>query len=1279
MTVFGTLLRRARTLLWTAFSILVILAAVLMGIGKLLTPYSDRYQPQLEAWLSQEFGQPVVLDSFAGEWTAFGPRLSLRGMKLLPGAADAAGEPRPLEADVAIESAALEIRPLNLLLPGFPLYHFRVVGADFELLRNAEGQLRLSGFGVSRREGQREGSALRELARVGEVVLEDSSLVYRDELYGIRLDLRDIRGRLNLKGNDLASEIRASLFDERSALVTGEVEATILLSLGADQQVTGARWQGTARELMLAAFQGRLPPNPFLPLTGWFNAELWGDWTPAEGHQVRGATDLTDARLVNEYQDLWLERVNTRFRWHFRDPRHWELHLADFLYDDGDQAWTAPAVSLARDTADGLGLWISADWLPLGVPLRLTRDVMSLYGTPWPTFLPGAAAGSVSGFDLVLDTAWRIELAQGEVQEGGVMEWGRWPNLQGLNGRVELGRNTGRLWLDGDNVGIDWPRMFRSPVSVAVSACRLDFEWGQRWQVGVSQCALENADLAAHGEAVISGNEGRPAIDLNVEVIRGNAGQLDPYWPEEVLNDRVKTWLRSGLVGGDLQSGRVSIHGDMDDWPFRQGQGRFEAIAHIGGGEIDFLDGWPAARSVSVVARFVNASMDLRGQVGEIGGAVVEEAQAAIADFAEPVLLVDYAADSEIPTLLGFLQQTPLREHLGTELARFEFAGPATTRGRIMVPFGGADGGVKVDGTLRLADGRFSDPELEITLGGIEGQVTYNERGFKGEALTAEYRDRPARLDLLANADGEQAFRADLEGVFAVDDVIPGFLLEDIERFTRSVGDCTWQVAVSVPRRAAADARGQSAMLELRSGLEGVSLDLPAPLGKSAGEHWPLRLTFPLGGEDRVLQLELDQRAAMYFELPAGAGAPSRAVLRLGGGEAELPAQGLVRVEGFAAALNLDGWLDLILDEVARGGGMGGLALEPSEVSVRELTFLDRLYSEVGISFSVEASDVRAEFSSEDLDGNVRFTTGETGAGSLTAEFERLVLGEPVSTGVEMDTDPAELPAVHLYAHSLRYGSIELGETRIEAFPIAGGFHFDKIDASSERLKLQARGDWLLDQQGHRSDFDIHIVSESLGDFLQSMDIASPIQGGQTLVSFNAWWPGTPASFALSRLNGQVEFSVVGGNITSASAGTGRLLGLLSVQALPKRLALDFRDVFDSGFSFDEAGGTFEMKNGTATTDNVLLRSSSANISVSGSTDLVAREYDQLLTIRPGVGNTLPIIGALAAGPGGAAAGLALQGLLQEPLAEATQVRYSVTGSWEDPVFETVEVARQDG
>jgi len=1277
MTAFKTLLRRARTLLWTAFSILVISAAVLMGIGKLLIPYSDRYQPRLEAWLSEEFGQPVVLESFVGEWTAFGPRLSLRGMKLLPAEIPGSGAPQAAEAEVVIESAALDIRPLNLLLPGFPLYNFRVIGADFELLRSADGQFRLSGFGVSRRGPGGGSSALRELLRVGEVVLQDSSLAYRDELHGVRLDFRDISGRLHLAGDELASDIQASLLDDRSGLIVGEIETIILLSLDEQEKIVGAEWHGSAREFMLAAFQGRLPANPFMPLTGWFNAELWGDWSAEEGHRVKGAVDLTDAHLVNAYQDLWLDRVNARMQWQFSNPRNWTLHFSDFLFDDGIKPWTAPRLSMARNTAADLGLWISADSLPLGVPLRLARDVMSIYQTPWPAFLPGAVSGRVSEFDLLLDADWRVELVRGDVAQAGVSEWERWPDLQGLAGRIDIGRNGGRLDLSADQLLVRWPGMFRDQLALAVPDCALELAWGQRWQVGIRDCSLMNADLAAHGEMLISGNTGKPSIDLNVAVSRGSIGQLDPYWPESVLNEDVKAWLRRGLVGGQIEHGRVSMHGDMDDFPFREGRGRFEAVAWVSNGKIDYLDEWPEAREVSVAARFVGASMDLQGEVGSIGGAAVKKVRAVIADFHEPVLTIDYEADSTVPGLLGFLQRTPLKDQVGADLSKFEFAGSAGARGRITLPFGDPDKHLSVDGTVQLSGGRFSDPASAVIISAISGRLNYSERGFRAAELEAEYRERPAYLSLLADADGAERFRADLVGEFSLADVIPDFLHPGLDRLTRSAQTCPWRMSLIV--RSATGGADSRPMLQVVSALEGVALDLPAPLAKTAGELWPLSLEYPLSGAERILSLEFDDRIALQLDLPEGVDAPRRAVLRAGGKPAALPAPGLFRVEGQTDALDLDGWIDIIIEEAERGTGMGGLELEPSELRVRELSLLDRMFSDVRLNFSVEGSNIRAVFDGTDIDGKVQFSAGSGGSRSLSAEFERLALGEPLSTGVEMETNPADLPAVHLYANSLRYAGIELGETRIEAYPIANGFHFEKIDASSERLKLQASGDWLLDEGGHRSDFDIHVASESLGDFLQSLDIASPVQGGQTLVYLNAWWPGPPAAFALSQLNGQVEFSVVGGNISTASAGGGRLLGLLSVQALPKRLALDFRDVFDSGFTFDEAAGTFEMKNGMATTDDVLLRSSAANISVSGRTDLVSREYDQLLTIRPGVGNTLPIIGALAAGPGGAAAGLALQGLLQEQLAEATQVRYSVTGSWEDPQFETVEVERKDG
>jgi uncharacterized protein YhdP len=464
----------------------------------------------------------------------------------------------------------------------------------------------------------------------------------------------------------------------------------------------------------------------------------------------------------------------------------------------------------------------------------------------------------------------------------------------------------------------------------------------------------------------------------------------------------------------------------------------------------------------------------------------------------------------------------------------------------------------------------------------------------------------------------------------------------------------------------------------MRSSLEGVAFDFPAPLEKLPGARWPFRLTLPLGASGAgPLRIGLDQRGAVAIDI-GEEGVVERAAVALGSGLPEMPAKGLLRVRGAVPELDLDGWIALAVDH-ADLAKPDGLKLEAVALQAEDILFLDRRFSNVSLGLDASDGELQATFDSAGIDGRVRFSRSSGSPGSLFAEFERLVLGPALSSGVSTETDPNALPVLHLYVNSFSYLGIELGETRIEAYPTPAGLHFEKVEATSEALFLQASGDWILSEGAHRSDFRINMASESLGDFLRSLDISSSVQGGQTMVGFNAQWEGAPANFALSRLNGEVEFSVIDGNITGADAGPGRLLGLVSFTALPKRLALDFRDVFESGFSFDQANGSFLLEDGVAATEDLLLESSSASISLSGRTDLVERRYDQLLTIRPGVGNTLPIIGALAAGPGGAAAGLALQGLLHDSLAEATQVRYRITGSWDDPLIEPVEVKRAGG
>jgi uncharacterized protein (TIGR02099 family) len=1272
MATLSLILRRARTLLWTALSILIIFAAFLVGMGKLLMPYSERYQPSLETWLSREFGQKVTVESFDGEWNAFGPRLSLRGLRLQP-LSGAAGE-------VAIARAAVDLKPLNVFIPGRALYNFLVIGADLRLVRTRQGQYALSGFGVGGKGKGQEVSGLRKLVGIGELILENSSLEYIDEKRDVRLNLTAIDARLKLDDEFVSMKIEARLSDEGTGRVYGEVDASGLLKLAKNSGLQEAHWQVTVRELLLASLQGRLPVNSLLPQEGRVNAEFWCDWSAQSQLQAKGVVDLRSGLLLLDGQQTPVEHLNTRLAWKFHNKGNWRLDLDELLYDDGVESWTAPSIALARDLDKDIGLWISAEDLPLNVPLKLARNIMASHGTAWPRYLPRSASGNVGGLELVLDRKWRLQLARGTAHLASISDWGKWPGLRGVDAEIDLERGFGTISLHASRLDVQWPQMFRDPLAFTFPGCDLDLAWGDRWQVVFHGCSLMNDDLALMGDVLLAGNEGRPAVDVNVEIIRGQMGQLAPYWPQGIMSKNVLNWLRRGLLGGEITGGRVQIVGDMDDWPFRQNKGRFEAVTAISGAELDYLAGWPQAQGVDATARFAGASMSVEGAIGNIAGAEVRLATADIADFKAPLLQLRYDAQSTLDTLIGFIVQSPLERRLNADLSRFGFSGPADTSGSLQIPLGATAGELVVDGQVALRGDRFIEPNSAVVLDAIEGAIQYSQKGLKGSGLRAQFKNRPARLSLAGDRNAEDRFRADVSGFFDVQDVMPDFLLESHTELKRMQGEADWRVSVVIPAvPAGQDSRAE---LVMRSDLIGVAIDLPDPLRKSAGESWPLELHYPLNGLSGLLDLKLGDRMQLRLDTPptlkngSGKAVIGRALVRLGDGvtilPTDLPQPGLIRIGGAADSLDLDGWVDLITARVHEGRGLPSLQLERCEVTAGQMRFLDRLFSDVGIELSISQGDIKATFSAADINGQVVFNPASGASGSLSAEFERLVMVKPVSGGVDMKSNPGELPALHLYARSFQYAGIEMGETRIEAYPTSAGFHFEKVESESDHLSVRASGDWLRVDNGQRSDFSILVTAESLGQLLHSMGFGPSLEGGQTMLHFDAWWPGSPAAFALSRLNGELEFSVSQGQITNAGSGTGRILGLLSIQALPRRLALDFRDVFDSGFVFEEAKGTFHMENGMAGTDDVVLSSSAARITLSGSTDLVAQQYDQVMTIQPGLGNTLPVIGALAGGPGGAAAGLALQGLLQKQLGHASQVRYTITGSWDQPLIEPI-------
>ncbi|NND44819.1 MAG: TIGR02099 family protein [Xanthomonadales bacterium] len=1267
MADFRTTLRRVRTLLWTALTLVILLAAVLVGVGKLLMPYSAQYQPQLEDWLSREFGQRVVVDSFTGEWEAFGPRISFEGVTLM---GDGGGE-----GEIAIRQAALDVKPLNLLIPGRPLYSFRIIGADLALVRMPDGHYELSGLGVSGRDGGDGGFG--NLARVGEVRLEGSSLSFDDAERGIHVQLTGMVGRLQMNGRQVSTELQADISDRFKARVLGDLKATLLIELDEEQRLANARWHIKTGELMVSELVQQLPRHALVPKSGWLNAEVWGSWSPQTAQLMEGVIDLRDSVLADRPDSLQLDHLNSRFRWRFEHRKAWRIDLSDLLIEQAGESWRTERMSLERNLDDNLGLWVSSDFVDIAFPLQLTQRIMSHYETPWPKSMPRQATGRIHAFDLVLDGRWKLYLANGEIETLDAWDWGRYPDVAGIRGSLALENGEGEARFSGQGVRLDWPRNFRRHAVVDLPQCLMEIRWAaQDWAIDARDCELRHEHITVSGRSRFKKSEGKPELDINLAFSGARLAELDDYWPASVMPDTVVSWLSTGIIRGTAQQGRFSMRGDLDDWPFRQGEGLLHAEANIADAALEYQPDWPRAERMDLQAEFHNTSLSAHGVIGDLGGAAVHDVTAHIEDFKQPRLVLDYQSDAGLSDVLGFIRRTPLVAELDLDFDRFTFAGPARTHGRFAIPLGAAPGEQELMGQVDLLGNRFSETTAGVSLESIEGALAYDLEGFDGRQLSARFADHPATLDIRSDWDDEEVFAAVLSGTFPVEALIPRTLLDSEPLLGELQGSSHWSLDLSVAGTPEAGPR--ETWLTMQSDLQGVAIGLPVPFNKAASPAWPLRIRYPLRADVPVFSIEVADRAHLAIELGEGLNDPQRANVALGGGPGELPSDGAFTITGAAEAFDMDGWMDAIITRFQDGRGAGTLTFDEARLSVGRLQLLNREFEDVDMSLVLREGILEGTFDSTALAGDIRYSQSEGGSHSLSAQLERLFLPEPLTEGMTMDTDPSRLPEMHLFAREFSYMGLELGETRIEAFPVRDGLRVDSVEAASEELNFQARGDWTKVDGDSRSDFDIMLTSESLGSLMHMLDISSVLEGGQTVLRYDAWWPGPPAAFAMAILNGHIEFSVVDGRILNADPGAGRVVGLLSLSALPRRLALDFRDVFGSGFNFDQAHGTITLQDGTAYTDDLVLESTAATMAITGSSDLVEKQYDYLMAVRPGVSQTLPALGAVIGGPGGAAAGLALQGLLRKSLGDATEALYTIRGPWSSPEVEPVSAPSQD-
>ena len=126
-------------------------------------------------------------------------------------------------------------------------------------------------------------------------------------------------------------------------------------------------------------------------------------------------------------------------------------------------------------------------------------------------------------------------------------------------------------------------------------------------------------------------------------------------------------------------------------------------------------------------------------------------------------------------------------------------------------------------------------------------------------------------------------------------------------------------------------------------------------------------------------------------------------------------------------------------------------------------------------------------------------------------------------------------------------------------------------------------------------------------------------------------------------------------------------MSVLSLQALPRLLTLDFRDLFSDGFAFDSVTGDAQIMQGVLSSNNLQMKRVLALVSIDGKVDLDKETQDLHVLVLPDLNaGGVSLLATLINPVVGAATYLA-QLILKRPVVAAATKEFNIQGSWRDP------------
>ena len=862
------------------------------------------------------------------------------------------------------------------------------------------------------------------------------------------------------------------------------------------------------------------------------------------------------------------------------------------------------------------------------------------------------------------------------------------PGFNNVSGEIEANEDSGTLQLSSSNASLDIKDVLRWPIPLTTLNGKVSWHKNKdKLKIIANDITLANEHIngtlnASYDMNGIKGGH----LDLNGQFENGNV-KFAPFYYPLTIGKKTINWLDRSIISGNANNVKLTVKGSLDDFPYVDktnkpdpSLGLFKVTARIDDAVLVYDNKWPRIEALGLNMLFEGSSMVLNADKGTISGNSIIKAKAAIPKLntygaSAQVLNIDGVIEGAIAKGVAFINTSPVREATFGFTDSLKVAGTGKLNINLNLPLNNMTastfkGEYTINNGVMSANERIGLPEIA----NINGKLNFDEFGINAETINVAILGGPATFNL--QTDDDQTININASGSATG---------KGIQKFTSNAiteamsGSASWAADIAIKKPAM--------NFNIQSSLKGLAINLPAPLGKTSAQeaYFTAIRKQTVEKEDRFDISYGDIASAIIFRHKKnGDLAFSRGDIGINMPAKIATTPGL-SLRGEFDYLNADEWLEFTKNSKGKSNTSAGTNLSNVELSIQQLDILNRSLNTLEISATPSDGHLHMLITGQEIGGDIewRSPTKMEETGEIIARLSKLHIptGSNSDGTKTADEDIEKLdtqyPALDIQVSDFKLGGKALGTLELTAHEIKEDWVIEQLKISNPDNILLAEGHWHNWARDPNTNLTFSLTANNAGNTLKRFGQPNVIKGGIALVAGQLSWPGSPHQFSTKGLSGEFRLGASKGQVVKVKPGVGRLFGLLTLQNLPRRLTLDFRDIFSEGFSFDEISGGAKINNGIMHSDDFFMSGPSAETEIKGYIDLNKETQHLNVKVVPHISDSLSLA-ALASGPVAGIAAFIAQKLLKDPLNKIAQSKYTITGTWDNPIDAKAEAAKKN-